>query len=542
MSRRQQKVAHCCEKFCNQTSLHGWQYLSTEPSLWQKLTWFLAILSVTALAIILNVNNVMDFLNMTPVTDIKNTNAPLKDLTFPMITIHNFNQIPRSELKKFQMGIYTPKHLRAFMAEYLHGSNSPSKYLDKIQQEMKEAYPEMNEKTQLHELMKQKCEDFIIFSEWKSTYIKVMEPVTVDITDWGYSCSIIPYLDYEHQGEFTASDAIKIQKGGGRSGASLGLRMLIDVEAYEYSDFNFGSTGIKVGFGDATEKPTFTRDGLYAQPGTESILAMIPTQVHTTEAAIKRFTPTQRNCYTDEELNLTHFTEDLGFAYSLNNCIYEAALQATLEKCKCHPYYFYYGKTNLKACRGSSLQCAKEVLRNNSKVITTRENTEMECMDSCTRIEYESDYSSALYPNQNTFFNRMDVCFVLKKVAKVCQTNSYAILQNMKEWAQVEIECEEVLKAHVDEGICLNSTHVSKSQRDMHKDLFKGLFYYARDNIIHLKVYFKDPYYTIITRDVGTTLISFIGNVGGLLGLCLGLSFLSVFEIIYHFVNACFIK
>ncbi len=35
------------------------------------------------------------------------------------------------------------------------------------------------------------------------------------------------------------------------------------------------------------------------------------------------------------------------------------------------------------------------------------------------------------------------------------------------------------------------------------------------------------------------TLTSFIGNAGGLMGLCLGLSFISIFEVFYHIVNAC---
>jgi len=37
-------------------------------------------------------------------------------------------------------------------------------------------------------------------------------------------------------------------------------------------------------------------------------------------------------------------------------------------------------------------------------------------------------------------------------------------------------------------------------------------------------------------KDENIPVISFIGNAGGLLGLCLGMSFVSIFELFYHFI------
>jgi hypothetical protein len=34
------------------------------------------------------------------------------------------------------------------------------------------------------------------------------------------------------------------------------------------------------------------------------------------------------------------------------------------------------------------------------------------------------------------------------------------------------------------------------------------------------------------------TTVSFVANAGGLVGLCIGLSFVSIFEIFYHMFNA----
>ncbi len=63
-------------------------------------------------------------------------------------------------------------------------------------------------------------------------------------------------------------------------------------------------------------------------------------------------------------------------------------------------------------------------------------------------------------------------------------------------------------------------------------------------------MYVRDPYYTKILRDKKMTIWQFIGgcgedmmekvincilgNTGGLIGLCLGFSFLSLVELVYH--------
>ena len=69
------------------------------------------------------------------------------------------------------------------------------------------------------------------------------------------------------------------------------------------------------------------------------------------------------------------------------------------------------------------------------------------------------------------------------------------------------------------------------------EEINKFLHTYASKNIAVLKIYLKEPYYTNIIRDRQITFITFVGNTGGLVGLCLGLSFISIFEGIYHFFN-----
>ena len=49
--------------------------------------------------------------------------------------------------------------------------------------------------------------------------------------------------------------------------------------------------------------------------------------------------------------------------------------------------------------------------------------------------------------------------------------------------------------------------------------------------LIHVMI--QSPYVTKIKRDVAMTFTSYVANTGGLLGLCLGFSFISLVEILF---------
>ena len=56
---------------------------------------------------------------------------------------------------------------------------------------------------------------------------------------------------------------------------------------------------------------------------------------------------------------------------------------------------------------------------------------------------------------------------------------------------------------------------------------------YTRENIAKVYIYLREPFVKEIIREEKITLIQFIGSTGGLLGLFLGFSVVSVVEIFY---------
>ena len=69
--------------------------------------------------------------------------------------------------------------------------------------------------------------------------------------------------------------------------------------------------------------------------------------------------------------------------------------------------------------------------------------------------------------------------------------------------------------------------------------LVKELHQYGRQNLALIHVMVQIPYVTKIKRDVAMPFITFVANSGGLLGLCIGFSFISAIEICFWISCCC---
>ncbi|XP_073941207.1 pickpocket protein 28-like [Choristoneura fumiferana] len=95
--------------------------------------------------------------------------------------------------------------------------------------------------------------------------------------------------------------------------------------------------------------------------------------------------------------------------------------------------------------------------------------------------------------------------------------------------ASVQYDAE-ILKTMFDfkKAYIINRTAYDKSQRK--EDEFEFL---AKYNISKVEMYFKEPQFVSMRRSELFGLTDFLANCGGLLGLFLGFSFLSLIEIFY---------
>lgn len=125
---------------------------------------------------------------------------------------------------------------------------------------------------------------------------------------------------------------------------------------------------------------------------------------------------------------------------------------------------------------------------------------------------------------------------------RVCQ-NQYQREQLEGRYNKYQGLCNKIarLVGNDKASLCNISSPNEQPTYEMETDIQHFIQEYSEQNIAVVKIYLKDPYYTNIKRDVAMTFTSFIGTAGGLVGLCVGLSFISVFELFYQFFNSCII-
>ena len=155
------------------------------------------------------------------------------------------------------------------------------------------------------------------------------------------------------------------------------------------------------------------------------------------------------------------------------------------------------------------------------------------CLNPCQQEEFSAKYDSVEYPNSNTFKYRPDFCYVYRKMLKVCK--SPLKRHQFEKWASWTL-CDDLIESHQVAELCLENDILTEDKAD-HTSITNFVTEYTKQNVIDLRIFIKRPYYTKIRRDVQISSVTFIGSTGGLVGLGIGLSFVSVFEMFYHFIN-----
>ena len=278
-----------------------------------------------------------------------------------------------------------------------------------------------------------------------------------------------------------------------------------------------------------------------------AMLSVSPSFFNTTETAIKRFRPVDRDCYLDQEFQLPNLHWSGGFRYSMMNCLYEGVLQKIMSNCSCLHSSADFNVLNLTICTGKKLKCALDWMSSMGSSmdpdLTTANNTQNHTMKCLQRCDLQTDtvsLSSTTFPNKETFFYRPEFCFVLQKISRICtdeiRKKIFELSTKIRNICHLVLEMNNTFTA-CDANDIPNSTVINANLQ-----ISEFLFEYASKNLAIVKIFFRDPYYTEFIKNEQISVLSFIANAGGLLGLCVGMSFLSIFEIVYHLASYLFLK
>ena len=556
------------QNYSQQTTLHGWQYFQSENGWLRKFIWFLVIVFHNALAIYFIWVNCNEYLEAKTITTINSTTSSLNNVMFPSVYICNLNQVTKSFLKEMEIQEHQLNHQHFIISEFIFGSPENHEHtgykqrLLEVQMKITELYQKYGYQndTLIFRLSQQKCKDMLLKVKWSDRPLKYFAKVFTESTEYGICCVINPYLEFEASIDKDVSwQRIKeeylmtIPKGYASNGLQSGLMATIDLEIFNHA-LRWDSTGFKIGLSHPHSKMIMRNSGFNAPPGFLTEVALMPTLTMTNPKVTSRFSHEDRDCYVENEFELKYLKPDYGFHYSMSNCLYNSLYQKIIEECKCifHLDYKFVKSQNpnLERCLGSKqLHCANKLL---NKMGNEQEDMKKSldvngiikpCFQSCNLQENNFILSQLVYPHTSLFKHHQDLCLIMEKINKICNDDSKKEI--FESYYQHEnITCKELSAFHLEQNESCQGG-IEGGHVRAHKEYIRLIeFYhnYAKENIAKVTIFIRDPYCTSYIKNEKIPLIDFISNTGGLVGLCLGLSFISAIELIYHCVNCIFKK
>ena len=312
--------------------------------------------------------------------------------------------------------------------------------------------------------------------------------------------------DDEHLKTFAGTDEALLFVLDGHSDLISGLSVNSDFQAF---------TGL------IDPRGSFPRPkhrGFQIKPGHKNLVAMSAVKIDASDD-IKYLDPSKRNCLFPDE---TQFLK-IHKSYSQTNCFLECGLFDAREKLRaetnitCTPWFYPVADRSEEFC--DPWNAVKFV----EKLSLDKENRDCSyCLPDCTNTVYHSTVTTAPFricENSNL------------GAAKFCNFDDDSFPEP-KIWARQVIE--EFLNVTAPDLV----KNLSSSKRTYYRnpDIFPKLTktYDAYDkDIAVVQVFFESPTVFHFNSELKQTWVSFLSTVGGLLGLCIGISLVSFIEIIW---------
>ena len=139
--------------------------------------------------------------------------------------------------------------------------------------------------------------------------------------------------------------------------------------------------------------------------------------------------------------------------------------------------------------------------------------------------------TQASYPSNYGFSKTTEFCYIFKKLMKSCQ--EYRRFSLEEHFPNICANVLSIKDSIIECPLNFKIINITDSIRRFVVD-------YAKENIAKVNIFLKEPFVKRYNREEKITQNAFIGTIGGLLGLFLGFSFISIAEIIYLICSSCF--
>ena len=560
--------------FCEQTSLHGWNFLLFRNFKSRHVMfWTFIIISAFTWCVVMIYLNAKEFSEATVDFQTETLTKPLNDVHFPSIFISNKNMFRKSIINEilqdeavsnftstaellslwsrgFIFGTVTNSEFTQseLVADYVFAQSNkwPNVFYNFVNTSLKYHGDKVFPST-LHFFQDHTLKSFLDPDHIEAYSQQIMAHSTLDDTvlmisfkgkgiyhfgghlaDYYLPTNTFVPL-FEDQG-FQMNDLHSL-KPGTKSGLKNGITFLLDTEIYDFTFSESQDEGFLLGIKHHLDFESFQLNSIDISPGAYLKIGVSSEVISTDESIRKRFDPDQTKCYFDGEIELDHLPSPT-YRYSMTNCLYEAYNQKILDQCNCSVFTAPFNPQEFDSCIQTANQC---LVQNNlfygrfQEIISRGEKKT--CYARCNDQTFTAKQSVSKYPNLLTFpQNGFDFCATLVKIRQSCKNpvkkrtliEMYPAICDALENVQLDLTSLGCEKWNF-EALKVNLSH----------EVIDGVKEYAKDNLAKVTVFMKDPYVKQIKRDVKISITSFFSNVGGLLGLFQGISLISIIEIAY---------
>ncbi|XP_068994279.1 sodium channel protein Nach [Neodiprion pinetum] len=271
-----------------------------------------------------------------------------------------------------------------------------------------------------------------------------------------------------------------IEKVAG-SGRDVGLSVIFDLEENFYGGATRPYIGASVMLYDAEDYPEISVLTSLAEPGKEIDIAITGTIVESVPS-VRTLSVERRRCWFDDEVSLKSSP-----LYSYPTCVTECRIEHIRSLCNCIPFYYPHSYTQTRTCGLTDVHCLRTYRRVLSSLQTpidmgiensTLETAECQCLPQCT-----------------------------------------------DRWYSFTTEATDMKQVKYDAPMFQYYSH--------------GL---DVRNLSLIYVYFRDISCLKYRKDIWLTWDGLFASFGGIFGLCLGGSVISLIELVYFYVVRIFHK
>ncbi|XP_066582320.1 pickpocket protein 28-like [Prorops nasuta] len=481
-------VKSLTKQYCMNSSLHGLRYVGDSSlTIGERFFWIISF-TVAVLTASYYIWFLYQKWNDTPIIiSLSPESVPLHEIPFPSVTICNMNNARKSEAHRILKG---EDELEQFLLEDICNT-------DNITTDPLIGATNWTSMLRFMINVSQSCTDMIYYCEWHGNQTDCEKIFNPTMTDEGICCNFnsvhkkhlffnpldwadlnktfpFPSIDWNPETGYDDSvspDSVPWRPYG--AGLFYGLTLVLDAEISEYYCSTTASVGFKVVLHNPVETPKIADFAFAISPGEETRIVVTP-RISSASRSILSIPLNKRKCFFNSERSLRYYR-----TYTQRNCVLECEANFTQKICHCVQHYMPKS-SNTPICEKKDDLCAKNARR---------------------------AMETNLYDEEEISINHLNIT---KTPSCNCMPACFEINYN------IEMSQSKLLST-----FNIDDRYIKQNQK------------YFINNMAVVHLFFVDSQFTNYVKNELFGFTEFLSSTGGLLGLCMGFSFLSLVEIFY---------